>query len=394
MRYKGCQTSTRSRAAQQASCYSRHGCGYVCRPIVAPSRRLARSFAAGTSVELAQPKQGVDWDNLGFGINNVAPNMFLATYSEPTGWSAGNMQPYGPLSMDPAAQVLNYGQALFEGMKAQRTPAGEIVVFRPTCNAERMRQGAARMSMVAPPEELFLEGVMGAVRENAEMVPPLGKGSLYLRPLLIGTGPIIGLGPSSEYVFTVFGTAVGSYFKGGQMQPIDLMVETQFHRAAPGGMGSTKCAGNYSPVLLTQLEAKKQGFADVVYLDAQTNTCLEEVSSCNIFTVKGNVVSTPPLKGTILPGVTRRSVIALLEEMGYAVKEEDVPIDQALEADEVFTTGTAVVISSVGSLTYQGSKTQFCGGEVGPVTGKVYDKLTKIQSMTDSGPNGWVVPVR
>ena len=138
------------------------------------------------------------------------------------------------------------------------------------------------------------------------------------------------------------------------MSPIDLIVEEHFHRSAPGGMGGTKCAGNYSPVLLTQLRAKEQGFADVCYLDAKTNTNLEEVSSCNIFVVKGNVVSTPPLNGTILPGVTRRSVCELLQSKGYEVREEEVPVHEAVQADEVFTTGTAVVVASVGSLTWQG----------------------------------------
>jgi branched-subunit amino acid aminotransferase/4-amino-4-deoxychorismate lyase len=143
--------------------------------------------------------------------------------------------------------------------------------------------------------------------------------------------------------------------KGGQMTPIDLLVETQFHRAAPGGMGGTKCAGNYSPVLVTQLAAKKEGFADVVYLDAKTNTYLEEVSSCNIFVIKGRTVRTPPLKGTILPGVTRMSIIQLLRDDGFEVLEEDISVTDACDADEVFTTGTAVVVSSVGSITYNGT---------------------------------------
>lgn len=320
------------------------------------------------------------------------------------------------------AKVLNYGQSIFEGMKAQRTYKGRIVLFRPRDNAARMREGAARMSMAAPPEDLFLDAVTSTVRANAHMVPPEGKGSLYLRPLLLGTGPIVGLGPAPSFTFTCFGTAVGSYFvvrssyyslepaftlqthvdrlvrrllatqavvccpgtaafglhlrtacmtacatahlqpkrssdlfsQGGQMAPIDLLVETHFHRAAPGGMGGTKCAGNYSPVLLTQLRAKEQGFADVVYLDAVHNRYVEEVSSCNIFVVSGDTVRTPPLNGTILPGVTRRSVCELLKAKGYEVREEEVSIEDACGADEVFTTGTAVVISSVGSLTHQG----------------------------------------
>ena len=179
-------------------------------------------------------------------------------------WTTSGLQPYGPLQISPSAQALNYGQAVFEGMKAQRSAKGRIVLFRPDCNAERMAAGAARLSMIAAPEELFLEGVHATVRANADWVPPAGKGSFYLRPLLFGDGPILGLGPAPTYTLVIFGAAVGAYFKTGQLTPIDLIVETRFHRAAPGGMGGTKCAGNYSPVLVTQLAAKKEGYSDVV----------------------------------------------------------------------------------------------------------------------------------
>lgn len=212
-----------------------------------------------------------------------------------TKWE-GSLQPYGPMQLYPSAQALNYGQAIFEGMKAQRSANGRIVLFRPDCNAERMEQGAARLSMCSPPQDLFIEAVKQTVIANQDFVPPPGKGSLYLRPLLMGTGPILGLGPAPSYTFVIYCAAVGSYFKGGQLTPIDLIVETRFHRAAPGGMGGTKCAGNYSPVLVTQLAAKKEGYADVVYLDAKTDTELEEVSSCNIFVVKGKTIKTPPLR--------------------------------------------------------------------------------------------------
>lgn len=336
----------------------------------------------------------IDWDSLGFGLQNVGSTMYLAQWTAERGWDGGVLQPYGPISMMPSAQVLNYGQAVFEGMKAQRSAKGRIVVFRPDQNAARMRDGAARLSMPPVPADMFVDAVKNVVRANEDYVPPQGKGSFYLRPLLMGTGPILGLGPAPSYTFAIFGAAVGAYFKSGQLSPIDLIVEERFHRAAPGGMGGTKAAGNYSPVLVTQLEAKQHGYADVVYLDAKSDTYLEEVSSCNIFVVRGRSILTPPLSGTILPGVTRRSVIELAQRLGYTVEEKPVTITEALEADEVFTTGTAVVVSSVGSLTYRGKKKQYGqAGQPGATTLELYTALTNLQTEKDPDSFGWVVPV-
>jgi branched-chain amino acid aminotransferase len=293
--------------------------------------------------------------------------------------------------MFPSAQVLNYGQSVFEGMKAQRSKKGHIVLFRPDCNAERMKDGADRLSMVAPSTEEFIAAVEATVKANASFVPPEGKGSLYLRPLLMGTGPILGLGPAPSYTFCIYCAAVGAYFKGGQLTPINLKVDTEFHRSAPRGMGGTKAAGNYSPVLVTQLAAKREGFADVLYLDAKHDKYLEEVSSCNIFVVHGKTISTPPISGSILPGVTRRSIIQLARARGYTVNEERVSIDAAMEADEVFTTGTAVVLSPVGSLTYNGQKREFGkNGEPTPVALELYDALTGLQQERIEDEFGWV----
>lgn len=224
----------------------------------------------------------------------------------------GTLQPYGPIPLEPSAQVLNYGQSVFEGMKAQRSAKGRIVLFRPDCNAARMQEGAARLSMAAPDASFFINAVTQTVLANQELVPPQGMGSLYVRPLLLGTGPILGLGPAPAYKLFVYCAAVGAYFKGGQLTPIDLIVESKFHRAAPGGMGGTKCAGNYSPVLLVQLAAKQAGYADVVYLDAKTDTYLEEVSSCNIFVVKGKVIKTPPLSVGVVGDVFECEYVVMM----------------------------------------------------------------------------------
>jgi len=355
------------------------------------SRQRVRTIAQAVA---NKPKVNIDWDTLGFGLKDVAGTMYVANWTQENGWDKGSLQPYGPLPMMPSAQVLNYGQAAFEGMKAQRSAKGRVVLFRPDKNAERMHAGALRLSMPPVPEDQFVEAVKSMVKANVDWVPPIGKGSLYIRPLLLGSGPILGLGPAPSYTFTVFAAAVGAYFKSGQLTPIDLIVEERFHRAAPGGMGGTKAAGNYSPVLVTQLEAKKSGFSDVVYLDAKTDTYLEEVSSCNIFAVKGKKIKTPPLTGTILPGVTRRSIIELARARGYDVEEAPVSVTEAMEADELFTTGTAVVVCSVGSLTYRGKRKNFTKeGEPGKVALEMYKSLTDIQTEQADDPHGWVVPL-
>ncbi|KAL3154924.1 hypothetical protein ABBQ38_011458 [Trebouxia sp. C0009 RCD-2024] len=362
-------------------------------PARAQAQAQAEAPLAPVEQKPSRMQKNITWDTLGFGLEHVASSMFVAEWTPEQHWK-GQMMPYGPLHLDPAAQVLNYGQSVFEGMKAQRSAKDRIVLFRPDQNAARMAAGAARLSMPAPPSDLFVNAVQQLVRENQDYVPPQGKGSLYIRPLLLGSGGILGLGPAPSYTFAIYCAAVGAYFKGGQTTPIDLVVEEHFHRAAPGGMGGTKAAGNYSPVLTTQLAAKQNGYADVVYLDAKTDTYLEEVSSCNIFIVKDRHIKTPELSGTILPGITRRSILELAASKGYTVEEAPVTLEEALKADEVFTSGTAVVVSPVGSLTHQGRKVQYGEpGVGGPVATELYDALTGVQQEKIQDSFGWVVPV-
>jgi branched-chain amino acid aminotransferase len=308
-------------------------------------------------------------------------------------WTTGQLEPYGDLSLSPAAAVLNYGQGIFEGMKAYRTVDGAVAVFRPEQNAKRFAEGAGRMSMPPVPEDVFVDAVKKTISANRDFIPPEGKGSLYLRPLLIGTGPILGLGPAPSYDFLVYCSPVASYFKGGQLTPIDLVVEETYHRAAPGGTGSTKCVGNYSPVLKVQLAAKKAGYSDVIYLDAVNNKYIEEVSSCNFFVVKGDKIATPALGGSILPGITRKSVIEMARSKGFEVEERDVSVDEVLEADECFCTGTAVVVVPVGSVTFRGERTVFQEGGIGPVGQSIYDELTGLQSGKIEDKLGWLEEV-
>ena len=316
-------------------------------------------------------------------------------------WQAPELVPYGPLPLHPAAGVLNYGQGLFEGLKARRVAGsaggGEedaIVLFRPDANARRMQNGAARMSIPPPPEEVFLEAVKMAVASNAGWVPPALKGTLYVRPLLIGSGPVLGLAPAPEFQLVVYTSPVASYFKGGQLTPIRLKIETGMHRAGPGGTGDVKVIGNYAPVLVAQSAAKEQGFNDIIYVDAVSRTFIEEVSSCNIFVVKGGRITTASLaQGTILPGITRDSLIQLARDLGYAVEEGQVSVDDLLGADEVFCCGTAVVVSPVGSVTHDGVEHTYNGGEVGPVSQKMFDALTSIQEGQADDAHSWNLAV-
>ena len=305
-------------------------------------------------------------------------------------WAASAVEPYGDLSLSPAAAVLNYGQGIFEGMKAFRTVDGEVVTFRPDQNAARFAEGAGRM-LHAPRAGVHFRGRGEEVHlRQPGLHPPEGKGSLYLRPLLIGTGPILGLGPAPSYTFLVYCSPVASYFKGGQLTPIDLVVEESYHRAAPGGTGSTKCIGNYSPVLKVQLQAKKEGYSDVIYLDAVNNKYIEEVSSCNVFVVTGDVIAPPTLGGSILPGITRKSIIDLARAKGFTVEERDVSVDEVIAADECFCTGTAVVVVPVGSVTHRGNKTVFQEGASGRWSQSLYDELTGLQSGKVEDTLGWL----
>ncbi|XP_038701950.1 branched-chain amino acid aminotransferase 2, chloroplastic-like isoform X2 [Tripterygium wilfordii] len=260
-------------------------------------------------------------------------------------FSKGELQRFGNIELSPSAGVLNYGQGLFEGLKAYMKEGGNILLFRPEENALRIRMGAERMCMPAPTVEQFVEAVKATVMANKRWVPFPRKGSLYIRPLLMGSGAVLGVAPAPEYTFLIYVSPVGNYFKEG-VAPINLVVEHELHRATPGGTGGVKMIGNYAQVLKAQSAAKAKGYSDVLYLDSVHKKYLEEVSSCNIFIVK--------------------------------VEERQVAVDELLDADEVFCTGTAVVVSPVGSITYMSRR--LCYGEgFGVVSQQLYHKLTRLQ---------------
>ncbi|KAK6927883.1 Aminotransferase class IV [Dillenia turbinata] len=348
---------------------------------------LSDTYVTETS-ELAD----LDWDNLGFGFQPTDYMYFMKSTKDGF-FSKGELQRFGNIELNPSAGVLNYGQGLFEGLKAYRKQDGSILLFRPEENALRMQMGAERMCMHAPTVEQFVEGVKIAVLANKRWVPPMGKGSLYIRPLLMGSGAVLGLAPAPEYTFLVYVCPVGNYFKEG-LAPINLVVETEVHRATPGGTGGVKTIGNYASVLKAQTAAKAKGYTDVLYLDSIHKKYLEEVSSCNLFIVKDNTILTPAVEGTILPGITRKSIIDVARSQGFKVEERLVSVEELLDADEVFCTGTAVVVSPVGSITYHGERVTYGNNGVGIVSQQLYASLTRLQMGLTEDKMNWTMELK
>ena len=337
------------------------------------------------------PKK-IDWDNLTFSLT-PAKTMFASKCKADGKWDKGAFLPFKNISVSPAAGVLNYGQGLFEGLKALRTKNGGIVLFRPVENGKRLAEGARRLCMPEYPPEQFVEVVKALVKKNEAFVPPYGKGSLYIRPCLWGTGPILGVAPAPEYAFLIYVSPVGPYFKTG-FKPVKLIITSTYHRSAAKGAGGVKSIGNYAPTMYPAREAKAQGFNECIYLDSREERYIEEVGAANFFCVKGNVLATPAL-GSILPGITRKSVMQLASDiLRMDVQEKYVSVDEAMAADEAFCTGTAAVVSSIGSITFQGREKVYGAFSVGPVTKKLYDLLTKIQLCEEKDPYGWVVKVK
>ncbi|KAJ6811849.1 branched-chain-amino-acid aminotransferase 5, chloroplastic-like [Iris pallida] len=362
------------------------------RSIPSPSLMVSKSrceaVGATSKIEVAELAD-FNWDNLGFELVQT-DYMYIAKCSQNGTFSEGELQPFGPIELNPSSAVLNYGQGIFEGLKAYRKDTGSILLFRPEENALRIMMGAERMCMPSPTVEQFVNAVKLTVLANKRWVPPTGKGSLYIRPLLMGSGVVLGLAPAPEYTFLIFVSPVGNYFKEG-LAPINLIVENDFHRATPGGTGGIKTIGNYASVLKAQSIAKANGYSDVLYLDSVHKKYLEEVSSCNVFVLKDKVISTPAIKGTILPGITRKSIIDVARSQGFQVEERLVSVDELLDADEVFCTGTAVVVSPVGSITYLGKRVQYGNGGVGVVSQQLYSALTSLQMGLSNDEMGWTV---
>ncbi|RDY03781.1 Branched-chain amino acid aminotransferase 1, mitochondrial, partial [Mucuna pruriens] len=337
----------------------------------------------------------MDWDKLGY---QVIPTdyMYVMKSKEDGIFSNGGLVPFGTVKIEPHSSVLNYGQGLFEGMKAYRTPDGKVQLFRPEENSLRMQKGAERLQMVAPSVKQYIDAVKKVVLANKRWVPPHGKGSLYIRPLLFGSGSVMGIAPAPQCTFLIYTNPISNVYKvsdlRGRNSWLSLLVDDTVPRAFPGGTGGVKNIGNYSPIFQLTKEAKAKGFDDVLFLDSVEHKYVEELSSCNAFIVTGNVILTSPTLGTILPGITRKSIIQLGRQLGYEVEERKFSIDELLEAHEVFCTGTAVGISEVGSVTYKNKRFDFkTGGDT--VTQKLYDLITGIQTGLLEDMNGWMVKI-
>ena len=338
-------------------------------------------------------KANIDWDSLGFNPMETR-SMFIANCPIDGKWESGSLVPYGKIELSPAAGVLNYGQGVFEGTKAYHTSKDNIVMFRIGRNAKRMAWSTERLCIPKMDPDFFVEAVTKTVKDNLDYIPPYGKGSLYVRPIVWGTAPAIGVRAVSDYTFVVFVSPVGSYFKDG-IKPLNLKVETDYHRAAARGIGNAKAIGNYSASLYPLTKAKKEGYDEVIYLDSVDGQRIEELGSANLFICKDGVIKTPKLSGSILDGVTRNSVCRIAKDvLGIKVEETDIHLDELLEADEVFCTGTAVVVAPVGKVTYQNKVHHFSDGNIGSITNKCKETLTSIQREEITDPFGWVLKIK
>ncbi len=320
-------------------------------------------------------------------------HMATAVWTRDGGWGSATITSYGPLSLDPATSVLHYGQAIFEGFKAYRHPDGSIHTFRPERNAARFQRSATRLALPELPVDWFVGLADELVRTDREWVPSGGESSLYLRPLMIGTEVGLGVRPSNEALFVLLASPAGSYFAGG-VKPVTIWLSSEYVRAAPGGTGAAKCAGNYAASLIAQQEAIENGCDQVAFVDAVEHRWVEELGGMNLFFVRDDgSVTTPELSGSILEGVTRDAILTLAEELGHKPEERRIDIEE-WQSDrgitEVFACGTAAVVTPVGSLKWRGGEVVTSGGATGPVTQQIRDALLDIQLGRAADTHGWL----
>ncbi len=339
-------------------------------------------------------KKNIDWGNLGFTYMRT-DQRFVANFKDGV-WDEGGLTPDADLVINECAGVLQYSQSCFEGLKAYTTEDGRIVTFRPDLNGQRMEDSCRRLEMPVYPKEKFVEAVIQTVKANEGYVPPYGSGAtLYIRPFMFASGSVIGVKPADEYQFRIFTTPVGPYFKGGA-KPITIRI-SDFDRAAPNGTGHIKAGLNYAMSLYAIVDAHKQGFDENMYLDAATRTKVEETGGANfIFVTKDNKVVTPK-SGSILPSITRRSLMHVAKEyLGLETEEREIYKEELKDFAECGLCGTAAVISPVGKIVDHGTEICLPAGmtDMGPVTRKLYDTLTGIQMGRIEAPAGWIQEIR
>ena len=330
-------------------------------------------------------KKNIDWGSLGFGYVQT-DKRFVAHYVDGA-WDEGDLTSDAAVTMNECACVLQYAQTCFEGMKAYTTEDGRIVCFRPDLNAARMADSCRRLKMPVFPEDRFVDAVVQTVRANAAWVPPFGSGAtLYVRPVMFGVNPTIGVKPATEYQFRVFATPVGPYFKGG-IKPLTVRI-SDLDRAAPRGTGHVKAGLNYAMSLYNIVDAHEQGYDENSYLDSATRTYIEETGGANVIFIKGNTLVTPR-SDTILPSITRRSLLYVAKEyLGMEVEERPVALSEIGDFEEAGLCGTAAVISPLGTVVDHGREIHYAG--MGPAIRKLYDTLTGIQMGRIQAPEGWI----
>ncbi len=334
--------------------------------------------------------------DLGFG-RHFTDHLFRADFTEGRGWHDARIVPYGPLALDPAASALHYGQAIFEGLKAFPARGGGLALFRPRLHAARLAASAARLAMPPPPEDLLLDGVRALLREDASWLPRAPGTSLYVRPVLLATEPFLGVRPAKAYALVVMLSPVAGYFAGPPRR-LRIWVEPSRARAAEGGIGAAKAAANYAASLLAAEEAKARGFDQVLWLDGAAHRFVEEIGTMNLFARLGGRIVTPALDGTILAGVTRDCAIALCRELGLAVEERRLALDELARAhrdgalEEVFGTGTASLAAPIGELAW-GTERLVLAEAGGSVAGRVREALSAIQRGEAPDRFGWLEPV-
>jgi len=351
-----------------------------------------------TQVKPDQLKQKpVDESQLGFG-NIFTDHMFLMDYEAIKGWINPRIEPYGDFIIDPAAMFIHYGQQIFEGLKAYHGKDGSIYLFRPEENIKRFNRSAARICMAQVDVDTAMEGMKELILLEKDWIPKSQGTSLYIRPAMFASEPHLGVRPSNSYLFFIILCPVGAYYKEG-LNPIKIYVEDKYVRAAIGGTGSAKVAGNYAASLLAAEEAKEKGFTQVLWLDAAERKYIEEVGTMNMFFVIDDEVITAPLGGSVLPGITRDSVVHLIRDWGMKMSERSLSIDEVIEAaedvrlKEAFGTGTAAVISPVGQITYKGKDYTVSGGKMGDLSQRLYDEIVAIQYGEKEDLHGWRVKI-
>jgi len=348
-------------------------------------------------IKREQLKEKPDFGNLGFG-KYMTDYMFVMDWSVDRGWHDATIQPYEPMLLDPACVALHYAQETFEGLKAYRTKSGKIQLFRPEMNARRMIRSNERLCMPAFPEDMFVEAVKELVKVEKDWVPTKPETSLYIRPFMFGSELTLGVHPASAYKFIIICSPSGAYYASG-VNPVKILVEEELVRAAKGGTGFAKCGGNYAGGILGQKKAAAKGCAQVLWLDGVEHKYVEEVGTMNMMFKMNGEIYTAPLQGTVLPGVTRDSIIHILKDWGIKVNETSVAIDDLMRAghdgslEEAFGTGTAAVVSPVGELLYKDDSITINDFKTGELTQKLYDYLTGIQWGTVEDKYGWTVEV-